>query len=145
MKKLLLFILISIGQIQANNTDLTPNSTTEKEITFIQNVKNKGVFISKKGLDVFKFTLNKADKILSKKFFIASAILIAPSIYAYSKFINSKQAEIIIEETSQVIAKKTTDIIVATTKGTVEGITKSVMENKVTIGLYYLAANAIPF
>ncbi|MFH1461431.1 MAG: hypothetical protein ABIF12_00575 [bacterium] len=43
------------------------------------------------------------------------------------------------------MAKKATDIVTATTKGAAKGIAESVMENKSTIGLYYLAANAIPF
>ena len=146
MKKLLLLILISIGQIQANNTNTIAQNITKKEkvIAFIESAKNKGIFLSKKSLDVFKFTVDKADKVFSKKFLIASAILIAPVIYAYSKFINPKQAEIVIEEISHVVAKKTTDIVAATTKGAIKGITESAVENKSTIGLYYLAANAIP-
>ena len=129
MKKLLFFILISIGQIQANPIDLSTTKTIEEKITFIQNIKNKGMFVSKKGLNIFKFTVDKADKIFSKKFLIAAAILIAPGIYAYSKFINPEQAEIIIEEVSHVIAKKTTDIVAATTKGAIKGITEKNKKN----------------
>ncbi|MBD3272921.1 hypothetical protein GF385_01030 [Candidatus Dependentiae bacterium] len=147
MKKLLLLILLSTNLIKANNVEPTNQNLSKKEqiITFAKKIKTKGSNLAKKGANVFSFTVDKADKIISKKFLIATAIMVAPGIFVYSKFINPEQAKTIVEKTSKTISKTSTDLVAAGAKGTMQGVAESVVENKKTIGLYYVAANAIPF
>ena len=83
--------------------------------------------------ELFRFVLDKSDKMTSKKFVIAFCMAIGPLIALYCSVFDAQPLLSLINSFFSYSSKSATDAGVAFSKGAIEGVVDSALDNKLAI------------
>jgi len=106
--------------------------SSQSGIAILKKASQLSLLIFKNFCDGFKFVVDKCDKITSKKFFIAAAIIISPAVAFYSMFFDSNILFNLFNKFFTVSSKSAADAGAAFSKGAIEGAATSIFEHKGT-------------
>ena len=117
---------------EAEKTKNPTKKISEKiQYQILDKIKNISHFL----FEQFKFVADKSDKIISKKFFIATVLIVAPLFSIYCKFFDPNFIKKIIEKISAIITRRAGDAGASATKGFFKGITEMMWNNKLVTAL----------
>ena len=106
--------------------------SSQNGVAILKKASKLSSLIFTKFCDSFKFVVDKCDKITSKKFFLAAAIIISPAVAFYSLFFDSNILFNLFNKLFTLSSKSATDAGAAFAKGAIEGAASSVYEHKGT-------------
>ncbi len=128
------------GQEEAVLQELADLAVEVKELKkLLKQENNHNALISSskavlaKTASIFNFVLEKADKLLSKKFFIATLIVIAPVLTIYCTFFDITPVQNLFYWASSRTTEKTAGIAVPIMTGAVTGTAKAILNDKVAV------------
>lgn len=105
----------------------------------IKKENSKGTLISKSSSvlqkinSIFTFVVEKADKLLSKKFIIATLLVLAPAVTIYCTFFDITPLQNLFYSASSQTAEKAAELGAPIVAGAVTGTAKAILNDKVTV------------
>jgi len=96
-------------------------------------ITDSSYLVLSKFSEIFKFVVDKCDKLTSKKFIIAAAITIGPLVALYCKYFDAQPLMMLMDKFFSFTSKGAADAGTAFAKGAVKGTVSSALDNKLAL------------